>query len=95
MKKKVSQINDGITIKVHIKYCEKKTECKKRHICEKDYLWNPAPFNCENGKYLASIMDKIICDEIIDEKERKKKKNRKFLYFTYLFINHHYIIDSC
>ena len=73
---------------------KKKTECKKRHMCEKDYLWNPAPCNCENGKYLASIMDKIICDEIIDVKERKKK-NRKFLYFTYLFINHHYFIDSC
>ena len=25
---------------------------------------------CENGKYLASIMDKIICYEIIDIKEK-------------------------
>ena len=43
-------------------------ECKKHHICEKDYVWNPA-INCENEKYLTSIIDKIICDEIIDVKE--------------------------
>ena len=42
-------------------------ECKKHHICEKDYVWNPATYNCENGKYLASIMDDsvITCDEVI------------------------------
>ena len=41
-------------------------ECKKHHICEKDYIWNPAA--CENGKYLVSIIDDsvITCDEIID-----------------------------
>ena len=27
------------------------------HICEKDYVWKPATCNCENGKYLASIID--------------------------------------
>ena len=32
-------------------------ECKKHHICEKDYVWNPATYNCENGKYLSSIID--------------------------------------
>ena len=32
-------------------------QCKKSHACEKDYVWNPATFNCEDGKYLASIMD--------------------------------------
>ena len=44
---------------------------KKHHICEKDYVWNPATCNCKNGKYLASIMDDsgIIFDEIIDVKE--------------------------
>ena len=31
-------------------------ECKKFHICEKE-IWNPTTCNCENGKYLASIMD--------------------------------------
>ena len=42
-------------------------ECKKHQICEKDYVWNLATYNCENGKYLASIMDDstIICDEVI------------------------------
>ena len=44
-------------------------DCKKIHECEKDYVWNPAACNCENGKYLASIMDKTICDEFIDVKE--------------------------
>ena len=44
-------------------------ECEQHRICEKDYLWNHATCNCENGKYLPSIVDKIICDEIIDVKE--------------------------
>ena len=37
-------------------------------MCEKDYVWNPATCNCENAKYLASIMDYsiITCDEIIE-----------------------------
>ena len=39
-------------------------ECKKRHICEKDYIWNPARCSCENGKYLGSIIDNLVvtCD---------------------------------
>ena len=24
-------------------------ECKKHHVCEKDYVWNPAACNCKNG----------------------------------------------
>ena len=42
-------------------------ECKKRHICEKDNIWNPATCSCENRKYSASMMDDsvITCDEII------------------------------
>ena len=32
-------------------------ECKRPHVCEKDYVWNPAACNCENGKYLANIAD--------------------------------------
>ena len=31
-------------------------ECKK-HKGGKNYFWNPATCNCENGKYLASIMN--------------------------------------
>ena len=23
-------------------------ECKKRHVCEKDCIWNPSTYNCEN-----------------------------------------------
>ena len=44
-------------------------ECKKRHLCEKDNVWNPATCNCENVKYLASIMDDsaIMFDEIIEK----------------------------
>ena len=43
-------------------------ECKKNHICEKDYIWNPATCCCENGKYLSSTINNevITCDEIID-----------------------------
>ena len=43
-------------------------ECKKRHICEKDYNWNTATCSCGNEKYLASIMDDlaIMCDETIE-----------------------------
>ena len=39
----------------------------KHHICQKDYVWNPAICNCKNEKYLASIMgdSAITCDEII------------------------------
>ena len=34
---------------------------------QKDYVWNPAMCNCENGKYLVNIMDDstIICDEVL------------------------------
>ena len=48
---------------------------KKIYVCEKDYVWNPATCNCENGKYLASIMDDstIICDEVIESYDEKIK----------------------
>ena len=44
-------------------------ECKKRRVCQKDYIWNPSTCICENGKYLASIMDDsaIMCDEVNKE----------------------------
>ena len=37
-------------------------------MCEKDYSQNRATCSCENGKYLASIIDDsmIMCDEIIE-----------------------------
>ena len=31
--------------------------CKKHHICEKDNILNPSACICENGKYLAIVMD--------------------------------------
>ena len=41
----------------------------QHHICEKDYIWNPATCSCKIGKYLLSIIEDsvIICDEIIEE----------------------------
>ena len=47
------------------------SECKKTNVGEKDYVWNSSACNCENGKYLASIMDdsKIICDKFVHVKE--------------------------
>ena len=48
-------------------------ECKKHHICEKDYIWNPATCSCKNGNYLASVIDHsvVTSDEIIDAEEKK------------------------
>ena len=50
-------------------------ECKTHHICEKYYVWNPATCNCENGKYLASVIDDsaIISDEIIESYDKEIK----------------------
>ena len=31
--------------------------------------------NCKNGKYLASIMDEIICEEILNTEETKFNEN--------------------
>ena len=82
-------------------------ECKKHHICEKDYIWNPSSCSCGNGKYLANIIDDsvIMCDEILEGmktvptnfngKNKINLWNRKSLYFTCIFINCHCIIDSC
>ena len=40
-----------------------------------DYVSNPATCTCENGKYLASIMDDsvIICDEVIESYDEEIK----------------------
>ena len=42
--------------------------CKKRHVCEKNYIWNPATSSCENGKYLGRITNDsaVMCDEVIE-----------------------------
>ena len=78
---------------------------KNYNICEKDYIWNPVTCSCENGKYLANIIDDSVIsrDKIIEEtktvpsNDSEKKDNlynTKFLYFTCLFINYYIIIDS-
>ena len=75
--------------------------CKNINICEKDFIWNPATCNCENGKYLASIMDKIICDEIVDVKEKNFNeknitfKTQSFYILLTLLTFYYYIIESC
>ena len=53
-------------------------ECKKHHICKKDYVWNPATCICENPKCLASIMDDSATIEVIksyDEEIKTIPKN--------------------
>ena len=85
-------------------------ECKKHHICEKDYVWNPAICNCENGKYLASIKDDsvITCDEVIKSYDEEIKtsptnfdeknitfKTQSFYILLTFYISRYYIIDSC
>ena len=51
-------------------------EYKKRHVCEKKYVWKPSTYSCENGKYLASIVDNsaIMCDEMIELYNDETKK---------------------
>ena len=52
-------------------------ECKKRHVCEKDYLWSPTTCNCKNGKCLPSIVvdSAIICDDIIESYKEERNFN--------------------
>ena len=68
-------------------------ECKKCHLCEKDYVWNPATCNCENEKDLASIMDDsaITCGEIMESyveetNFNEKKATCKMLNFYIAFL---------
>ena len=48
---------------------------KKQYICEKDYVWNSATCNCDNGKYLASSIDDsmITCPEVMKSCEEEIK----------------------
>ena len=48
-----------------------------KNVCKKDYIWNPATCNCENGKYLASTIDDsvIVCVEVIDVDVEAKSNN--------------------
>ena len=51
-------------------------ECKKSKIGEKDYTWNLATYNCEDGKYLVSITEDLVIgyDEIIEKKRGSSNK---------------------
>ena len=54
-------------------------ECKKLHIYEKGYIWNPATCSCQNGKYSASNVDDsaITSDEIIDAEAKSNNEEIK------------------
>ena len=79
-------------------------DCKKRHLWEKDYVLNSATCNCENGKYLASIIDNsaIMCDEVIEsyneetnfnEKKATCKTENFYILLTFLLITITLLID--
>ena len=59
MEENVIQINGGITINVHVSV--------KNVMYVKNIMFGIL-LHCENGKYLASIMDNsaIMCDEIME-----------------------------
>ena len=73
MKENVIQIKDRITINVDV-------SLKKRNVCQKGNVWNPATCTCENEKYLASIMDDsaIISDEVTDADDETKTISTNF-----------------
>ena len=99
IEKNVIHINGEITINV---------DASVKNVCKKYDIWNPTSCSFKNGKYLADMMNDslIMCDEIIDVEAKSYDKetnfngngslqNKKFLYFTCLFVNYCSIIDSC
>ena len=68
----VIQINGGITINVDL-------SVKNIIYVKKDYIWNPSTCSCENGKYLATIIEysAIMYDELIERDDTEKKKLMK------------------
>ena len=54
-------------------------ECKKHHICEKDYIWNRSTWSCENSKYVGSTIDNSVtsCNEIKDEEAKLSNEETK------------------
>ena len=63
MKENVIQTNSGITINVDMSV--RKVMYVNKIMLGSYYV------QLQNGKYLASIMDKIICDKIIDFKKKR------------------------
>ena len=54
-------------------------KCKKRCLCEKDYVLNPSTCNYKNGKYLEIIMDDsaIMCDKVLESYDNETDFNEK------------------
>ena len=52
MAESINKIKSGIKINVGASVKTQKTLSLQR-----DYIWNPATSSCENGKYLASVID--------------------------------------
>ena len=67
MEENAIQINGGIIINVAVSV--------KKVVYVKNYVWNPAKYSCENGRFLASIMDDsaIMCDEVIESYAKETK----------------------
>ena len=72
MEENLTHINGEITINVD-------ANVKNAMFVKKDYVWNPSTYNCENGKYLATIMDNsvIMCDEVIESYDEERNFNEK------------------
>ena len=47
----------------------------QRYVCEQYHIRNPATFRCENGRYLASIIDDsaVTFDELIESYDEETK----------------------
>ena len=77
-------------------------ECKIYCECKTYYSWNPTTYNCKNGKYLQSIIDKsvIMSSEIINVTNVKMIVSINFDYkmdyymFHMEFICCHYVTRS-
>ena len=85
MKENVIPINGGITINFDVSV--------KTFVYVTPCMWTPATCSCENGKYLASIMDDsaIRCDENIKEETVKQilmkiKQSVKQKIFTFYLL---------
>ena len=58
-------------------------ESQKLHVCEKNYIWKPATCSCENGKYLASIIDDWAN---INEKKAACKTQTFYILLAFLLV---------
>ena len=71
-RRNVIEINGGITTNVNV-------SVKNVVYVKKNYVWNAGTCSCENGKYLASIMDDsaIMYDEVIESYNKETNSNEK------------------